>query len=304
MFRKGKKNSGNVTVFDDDDEADRRALLGTSKGGGNDDFGDLGLSSPAMSHTQGGMKTEEEMSMQELEDLAVREAMQGREGTQRALEKARDARGVGIDTASKLHAQTQQLEKMSEDIEVVHDYLDKGERLIEKMSKPKIARMFMRSKGKGKHLEKAKGSKKQKAKREELKRGGVAGLGIEEMRAKDKQGEAVEMEELERNELLGGKAKGSGSVRRGRKGKNGNIRTANYNEDYSQYSTGVATALKEQDKDLDEISAALGDMKGIAEAMDKELAYQEGMIEQVGTFTTKTAVRTKENVRRVNKILK
>lgn len=111
MFRK-KKNLGTVTVFDDEP----------------DNFNDLGLSTPSIPTAQRQQdRPLDQMTTQQLEALALGSAQTGKEATTRALRMANEAREVGVNTADTMKKQTDQLEKMSEDIEVVHDYLDKSE---------------------------------------------------------------------------------------------------------------------------------------------------------------------------------
>lgn len=111
MFRK-KKNLGTVTVFDDEP----------------DNFNDLGLSTASAPNAVQKDQPFDQMSTQQLEALALGSAQAGKEATSRALRTAQEAREIGVNTAGAMKKQTEQLEKMSEDIEVVHDYLDKSER--------------------------------------------------------------------------------------------------------------------------------------------------------------------------------
>ena len=103
MFRK-KKFAGAVTIVEGDD----------------DKFEDLG-------GPDDGEDVQQETA-QELRSAALDAAREGKQGTARALKLALETREVGVATAETLHNQTQQLEKISEDIEVVHDYLDKSDR--------------------------------------------------------------------------------------------------------------------------------------------------------------------------------
>lgn len=111
MFRK-KKNVGVVTIMDEEQE----------------EFDDLGLSEAAAAQER-DPEALDQMSAQQLEALALTSANAGKDSTTRALRMANEAREIGVNTAATMHKQTQQLEKMSEDIEVVHDYLDKSERM-------------------------------------------------------------------------------------------------------------------------------------------------------------------------------
>ena len=295
MFRK-KKNLGSVTVFEDDDAADAPAA---------DQFHDLGLSPPPAEDLDG-------LTAQQLEALALGSAQVGKESTARALRLATEAREVGVNTAQKMHAQTAQLEKMSDDIEVVHDYLDKSERIIDKMSRPKLARLFVRKKAGGKGLDKVKTSRKDADAREELRRGGVDAVDLKGMRAAG-EGDgpaAVTLDDLERDVLLEGaelvEASAPRRARIGRRKKDAAPPAARdareVQEDYSQYSEGVAHVMRKQDDDLDQISGALADMQALAGAMNNELDYQDKLINEVQDFTVETSVRTKENARKINKI--
>lgn len=286
MFRK-KKNMGSVTVFEDDDPPPRP-----------DEFADLGLQ-PHADNTD-----IDRMTAQQLETLALSTANQGKESTSRALRLAVEAREVGVSTAEKMQSQTTQLEKMSDDIEVVHDYLDKSERLIDKMSKPKIVRMFQRKKPVGKGLEKVKASKKETEARVEMREKGVSALDVATMRG----GEGViSMDALEndREQLLDGETVTDvrrGLGRRKKKEPERNLDPRQIREDYSQYSQPVADVMKKQDDDLDQIADALADMRSLAGAMNSELQYQETLIEEVQGFTAETSRRTKENAKKINRI--
>lgn len=123
MFRK-KKNLGSVTVFEDEPDGDS--------------FDDLGLADApaARAHDPESL---DGMSAQQLEALAVGSAQAGKESTARALRMANETREIGVNTATAMHNQTAQLEKMSEDIEVVHDYLDKSERMLQE---PRLTKCF------------------------------------------------------------------------------------------------------------------------------------------------------------------
>lgn len=105
-FRK-KKVTGTVTIFGEGDEnaAER--------------FDDL--------HLDGGNDPLEAMTVARIEKAAICTAIAGKESTARALQVALETREIGINTATKMHEQTEQLERMGQDFEVVHDYLDKSE---------------------------------------------------------------------------------------------------------------------------------------------------------------------------------
>lgn len=113
MFRK-KKDVGTVIVLDDNPSVDAREELGLSGPRGGDPTSD------DMEH----------MTSQQLEQLAIGTAKSGKDATARALRMATEAREIGANTAATMQQQTVQLEKLSEDIEVVHDYLDKSESMF------------------------------------------------------------------------------------------------------------------------------------------------------------------------------
>lgn len=297
MFRK-KKQVGSVTVYDDDGPpAHSRDMV---EGSAEDDFADLGLSSSRAARnvddlTEADMNN---MTAAELEELALASAREGKDGTQRALNLALETRQIGVNTAQTLKAQTEQLEHMGEDIEIVHNYLDKSEKIIDKMSKPKIVRMFRGKKGGGKGLDKVRGNKKDMAEREELRGKGLHGMDLDGMAGGDDddddgEGDREELFEVQdHKKSKKGKSKGPKSPRSARE----------VHEDYSQYSSGVASAMREQDEDLDQISDALADMKALADGMNNELNYQEKLIAEVQDFTEETSTRTKDHARRVNNI--
>lgn len=115
MFRK-KKNVGSVTVFEEEESPHAP-----------EEFDDLGLNDLKHRESQQDLN---QLTGRELEALALGTANAGKESTARALRMANEAREIGVNTASTMKQQTEQLEKMSEDIEVVHDYLDKSERML------------------------------------------------------------------------------------------------------------------------------------------------------------------------------
>lgn len=296
MFRK-KKAVGSVTVFDDEP----------------DNFDDLGLSSAASSRQPAnGDQPLGQMTAQQLEDLALRSATAGKDATARALQMATEAREIGVNTATAMKKQTEQLEKMGDDIEVVHDYLDKSERIIDKMSKPKLVRMFQRKKGTGKGLDKVKASRKDHDERDELRKKGLETLDLDSFDGGSKG--HLSLQDLQRDELLSpvgadgpsASADGKRRIWKGRRGKGATIDVPldakNVREDYSGYSEGVADVMRKQDDDLDLISDALKDMKELAGAMNNELDYQDRLISEVQDFTVETSVRTKENARKIHKI--
>lgn len=183
--------------------------------------------------------------------------------------------------------------------------------IIDKMSKPKLVRMFQRKKATGKGLDKVKASRKDQDEREELRKKGIETLDLESFDGGSKG--HISLQDLERQDLLedGGGDNPSASVDgkrriwKGRKGKGGGdvrVNAKNVREDYSGYSQGVAEVMRKQDDDLDLISDALKDMKDLAGAMNNELEYQDRLISEVQDFTIETSVRTKENARRIQKI--
>lgn len=110
MFRK-KKIIGSVTVFDETDQAAANK------------FNDLSL------HTAGDDSEDlDKMTTQQLRQLAIGSAQAGKDSTARALKIANEAREIGVNTAETLQGQTEHLEKLGDEFEVVHDYLDKSER--------------------------------------------------------------------------------------------------------------------------------------------------------------------------------
>lgn len=242
----------------------------------------------------------QQQSLAQLEAAALAEAQSGKDSTRRALKLATEARETGVATAQSLSAQTKQLEGMAGEIEVVHDYLDKSERIIDKMSKPKIARMFQRKKPTGKGLDKVKAGRKELAARGDLRDTGVDGIDIDGIASGATSREREEARELERNELLEASEKKRGLFGKGKHKGNSSVREIE--EDYSHYSEGVANVMKEQDKDLDQIGDALSDMKSLANAMNNELKLQDELIDEVQEFTSATRKRTQANAKKVQQI--
>lgn len=177
--------------------------------------------------------------------------------------------------------------------------------IIDKMSKPKLVRMFQKKKAGGKGLDKVKTSRRDLEAREEMRKKGVDALDIDNMTGS--QGKLT-MDELNRDELLEGATPKNESSsgwrsRKSRKPKESvPTDSRSIHEDYSQYSEGVAEVMRKQDDDLDQISDALSDMRTLAGAMNNELDYQDKLITEVQDFTVETSVRTKENARRINRI--
>jgi hypothetical protein len=288
MWKK-KRATGTVTVYDDEPE-DRA---------GGDEYSDLGLGSQKP-RGYGDDQELEHMSAAELEALALASAQTGSQGTQRALAMALETREIGVNTAHTMKQQTEQLERLGDEIEVVHDYLDKSDRVIDKMTKPKIVRMFQKTKKDGKGLDKMRGSKKEQAEREALKARGLSTVDTDGMGSERGDSAGVSTDRDELFEVQGVK-------KNGRRAKDSSSPTMSQTsraieEDYSQYSTGVATAMRKQDQDLDQISDALADMKSLANGMNAELSYQEKLITEIQDFTEETSRRTKDHARRVNQI--
>lgn len=281
MFR-NKKKYGGVTVLEDGDAA-RRDLLS-------------GATATASTRSSNGQ------SLAELEAQALAEAQSGKDSTRRALKLATEARETGASTAQMLHEQTQQLENMAGEIEVVHDYLDKSERIIDKMSKPKLVRMFQRKKPTGRGLDKVKAGKKERAARDGMRDAGVAGIDIDGIASGACAREREDERERERLELLEAAEKKRGGLFGKNKTSKANVGVREINEDYSHYSEGVAVVMREQDKDLDQIGDALADMKDLANAMNAELKLQDDLINEVQDFTSETRKRTKDNAAKITKI--
>ncbi|PXF41594.1 hypothetical protein BWQ96_08681 [Gracilariopsis chorda] len=287
MFRR-KKHLGTVTVFEEDEPVPA------------DNFDDLGLND--IKHKDSTNQDLNQMTAAQLESLALGTAQTGREGTQRALRMALEAREIGVSTAETMKSQTAQLEKMSEDIEVVHDYLDKSERLIDKMTKPKLVRMFQRKKGNGKGLDKVKISKKEREDREQLRDKGLDAVQLDDMSDSQK---TLTLDDIDdqRDQLFDGET--VTDYKRSRRGKKKEPQikeTRQIREDYSQYAAPVASVMRQQDDDLDQISDALVDMKALASAMNNELDYQDKLITEVQDFTQETARRTKDNAQKIKRI--
>lgn len=176
--------------------------------------------------------------------------------------------------------------------------------IIDKMTKPKLVRMFQKKKTNGKGLNKVRASRKDQEEREDLRKKGLSAVDLDKMEGESK--DHLSMGELERNELFDGATDEVTQARRGRWGKKKEaVETKDpkaVREDYSQYSTGVAEVMRKQDEDLDQISDALADMHALAGAMNNELEYQDKLITEVQDFTVETSTRTKENARKIKRI--
>lgn len=176
--------------------------------------------------------------------------------------------------------------------------------VIDKMTKPKLVRMFQRKKGNGNGLSKVKVSRKDQEEREDLRKKGLSVIDLDNMEGDNK--DHLSMDQLQRNELFDGATEEMAQKRRGRWGRKKEVvETKNpkaVREDYSQYSASVAEVMRKQDDDLDQISDALADMHELAGAMNNELEYQDKLITEVQDFTVETSTRTKENARRIKKI--
>ncbi|OSX72533.1 hypothetical protein BU14_0427s0023 [Porphyra umbilicalis] len=309
MFKK-KNKGGGVTMLDEPAGGSSAAAAPPA-----DSFDDLLDDAPAAGRGRAAAATREptaaemdQMSVAELEEMALAQAAAGNEGTKRSLALALEARTIGVTTAATLKDQTKQLEGMTADIERVHDCLDKSEKVIDKMTKPVYVRMFTRSKRAGKGLDKQKKLGRKEAKeRAAMREGGVDSLDLDGLRERDaaargEGGRGPDEEDDDRAELLDEQLVAS------KKGKAaravGGAAGVGGKEEYAGYSTGVATALRKQDEDLDAISGALADMKGLASAMNSELTYQEGLVSTVNEYTLETSRRTKANAAKVKTMLK
>lgn len=308
MFSKKKKGGGGVVLLDEP------ASGGPSSPPPVDSFDDLLGDAPsarsgrsAASGREPTAAEMEQMSVAELEEHALAQAAAGNEGTKRSLALALEARSIGVNTAATLKDQTKQLEGMTADIERVHDCLDKSEKVIDKMTKPVYVRMFSRSKRPGKGLDKQKKLGRKEAKeRDALRDAGVDSLDLDGLRERDEaarggggggQGDDEDRADLLDEQLVASKKGKAARAVGGAAGVGGR-------EEYAGYSTGVASALRKQDEDLDAISGALADMKGLASAMNSELTYQEGLVSTVNEYTLETSRRTKANADKVKTMLK
>lgn len=111
MFFKKRKVLGTVTIFEEDDIA------------AEDKFNDLGIDAEKADRL-------DIMTTTQLKDLALANARAGKEATARTLKVANEANQIGLETAEKLHLQTENLEKLGDDFVVVHEYLNKTERKL------------------------------------------------------------------------------------------------------------------------------------------------------------------------------
>lgn len=124
MFRK-KKVTETVVVLDDDPPIDAKKELDLPNSPLNARK-ELGLSNPSLDESTTAGETDD-MTTQQMQQFVRDTAQSGKNATTRALQMATEAREIGVNTATTMQQQTAQLEKLSEDIEVVHDYLDKSE---------------------------------------------------------------------------------------------------------------------------------------------------------------------------------
>lgn len=248
-----------------------------------------------------------QMDSTQLQELVEQSAQAGKDATAHALRMATEARQIGADTAQTMQNQTEQLEKMTEDLVDVNASLDKSERTIDKMNRPKIVRMFQIKRSKGKGLDKVRPGEKELEERQKIRNEGLDSIDV---RAMQKQEATVDMDDLEapvdsldgegdsnkknRLKLFGGKRTKSNEAA------NTPLQSSRrIQEDYSGYSDNVATVLRKQDDDLDKISDVLGDMKSMANAMNNELEYQAQVINDVQNMSEETSKRTRDNKNRI-----
>lgn len=170
------------------------------------------------------------------------------------------------------------------------------------MTKPKLVRMFQRKKGNGKGLDKVKISKKEREDREQLRDKGLDAVQLDDMSDSQK---TLTLDDIDdqRDQLFDGET--VTDYKRSRRGKKKEPQikeTRQIREDYSQYAAPVASVMRQQDDDLDQISDALVDMKALASAMNNELDYQDKLITEVQDFTQETARRTKDNAQKIKRI--
>lgn len=319
MFRK-KKMVGCVTIFNDNDitAADR--------------FNDLGIDD--MDDTENaGTDQLDNLTREQVTRLAVANAQAGREATRRALAMAAETRDIGAKTTETLGAQTAQLEKMGDDFDAVHGYLDQSEKVIEKMRKPKLIRMLQ---GKGWRsnggtssanvsvISSSPGNAKdeyykdlkrngchsvkysQEAQKYGTRKAGIVSMGdIEgDGGSSDDDGDS-DVDKSASFKLSAGSFNIGKLMKGGKKGKGeGNvvISTRKIHDDYEEFDPEVGDILKEQDEDLDLISDSLTDMKRMAVAMNNELQYQGHLVNSIQDATVSASERTKRNVNEMSKI--
>jgi hypothetical protein len=270
-----------------------------------DDLSHDALDLTSSSRARGYQADLSQMTTSELESLALKSASSGQESTERALAMALESREVGVNTARALQQQTEQLDRIGDEIVEVHDVLDKTNTVIEKMSHNKVSRMLRRKQPVGKGLDKVRANRKDLAERDAVKARGLRAIDLDGMGGGggSRIGDGIGNGDYgDRAELF--EAKGVPKKRLGRKDKvePSPRSTRDVKEDYSQYSNDVASAMRKQDDNLDAMSDVLTDMRVLAGGMCVELEYQGKKIDELQDSAVATSVRTRTQVDRVKRI--
>lgn len=160
-------------------------------------------------------------------------------------------------------------------------------------------------------MDKVKVSRQEPDQREDLRTKGLESIDVKKLKAQTEEG-SIQMRTLEREQLLeDGTSSSNGTTSTtgplawlGKKSREPapRVETRDIHDDYSQYSSGVADALKQQDDDLDLIGDAVADMKAMGAAMNHELDYQNKLVDDVQERASVTSKRTKENARKIARI--
>mmetsp|Transcript_11139 Transcript_11139/g.34130 ORF Transcript_11139/g.34130 Transcript_11139/m.34130 type:complete len:264 (+) Transcript_11139:160-951(+) len=214
-----------------------------------------------------------------LTEIARRTATESTQRTERMLKVTTEARDTGIETARELERQTKQLEKIDDDIEEVHDIIDRGEKTVNKMTR----RWFS-----GSSRAKNKVNKKDANRITELKGDGIESLDL----PSDDEGKTNDRDQLfmDKNGIQGGK---NGGKHRAPRPKRAGPDAALHEE--------LDQAEDQQDEHLDQMSIMLKEMKGLAGAMDKELQYQTHLVDKVQTGTREVSGRIQSNNQKLKK---
>jgi len=233
---------------------------------------DFDTSTQSKSYTSNKPRSQYITEMSKMETESLKLAEESSLSTKRSKALILETHQIGNATANTLVEQTEQLEKVQDDLIYTGATLDKTDRLLHELHNPFVSKFTS-------HKRNSRENQLQSAKMK-----GKPGI----VRDLD-DGESGGKKSNEREELLEKSGKGEGKVER----KNGMEST----------EERLRRLRVEQDEDLKEIGSTVGELKGLANRMNMELSHQNEMIDAIDHDTQVTQRRLKENTKRTKDLL-
>jgi len=272
--------------------ANRLKLFGTKKGK-NSNVVELDIvDDPNNQYTTYGNKSRQEYvsEMTEMDREAIKVAEETSASTKRSKALVQQTRQVGIETNTKLSQQTQQLEKMQDDLIETNATLDKTDVLINKLENP-FTHKFMPGPRKKKE-DRMESAKARDGRIQDLDK-------VEaEQNAEGQPGNVYEIlvspdskSRTKKEQLLSPRDKAKlDRMRRETAG-------------MSETELRLYKLRMEQDEDIKEIGSTVGELKSLASNMNKQLTYQNEMIDNVQKDVTTVDRRLHTNNKRIKELL-